>query len=70
MKTLKISFAICALLAITACGPSQKEMDKEKQKEDSIAAIDNDQSLENAEKLLQMQDSLDAIPDTMQQQEK
>lgn len=64
MKTIKIVFAIFLLVVLASCGPNQKEIDKQEKEKDSIMTREREKALNNADKLLQWQDSIDAATDT------
>jgi hypothetical protein len=64
MKTIRIVFAVFSLLALISCGPSQKEIDRQEKENDSIMNQEREKALNNADKLLQRQDSIDAVADT------
>lgn len=70
MKILKISVVAFSLISLISCGPNQKELDKQKQKEDSLMEIERNGALNNADKLLQMQDSIDALNDSTSPKQK
>lgn len=64
MKLIKISFLLLTMASIFACGPSQEEIDKQDSKKDSLMEIERNSALDNADKLLKQQDSIDAANDT------
>jgi len=70
MKITKISVVAFSLISLISCGPNQKELDKQKQKEDSLMEIERNGALNNADKLLQMQDSIDALNDSTSPKQK
>lgn len=65
MKTLKILIAILSLATLVACRPNLADEEREKKKEDSLMEIERNNALNNADKLLQAQDSIDALNDTV-----
>lgn len=64
MKTVKIFLAVFSFMAFMSCGPKQQEQDLQKQKEDSLMEIERTKALDNADKLLKMQDSMTSKNDT------
>jgi hypothetical protein len=65
MKTLKILVAIFSLFALIACRSNLTDEENQKKKEDSLMEIERNNALNNADKLLQAQDSIDALNDTV-----
>jgi len=47
-----IFFALGTILCISACGPSQKELDKQQHKEDSLMEIERNSAIEKANQQL------------------
>jgi len=65
MKTIKILVAIFSLIVLVACRPNLTDEENQKKKEDSLMEIERNNALDNADKLLQAQDSMDALNDTV-----
>jgi len=65
MKTLKILVAIFSLVSLVACRSNLTDEENQKKKEDSLMEIERNNALDNADKLLQAQDSIDALNDTI-----
>ncbi len=70
MKIIKISLVFLSLAVCCSCGPSQKEIDNQDSKRDSLMEIERNSALDNADKLLQQQDSIDAANDTTSPEKK
>lgn len=65
MKTLKIVVAVFSLITLIACRQNITDEENQKKKEDSLMEIERNNALDNADKLLQAQDSIDALNDTV-----
>ncbi|HOY31444.1 MAG TPA: hypothetical protein PKW80_06165 [Bacteroidales bacterium] len=64
MKGLRVFVAIFSIFMVLSCGQGQKETTLQEKEKDSIMNLERDQALDNADKLLQRQDSIDAVNDT------
>jgi len=65
MKKIKIIIAVFSLFSLVSCRPNLADEEREKKKEDSLMEIERNNALNNADKLLQAQDSIDALNDTV-----
>ena len=65
MKKIKIIVAFFSLFSLVSCRPNLADEEREKKKEDSLMEIERNNALNNADKLLQAQDSIDALNDTV-----
>ncbi|HNZ43641.1 MAG TPA: hypothetical protein PLI16_01755 [Bacteroidales bacterium] len=70
MKTIKVFCAIFSIAALISCHPSQEEIDKQEKEKDSLMEIERDKALNNADKLLEQMDSMDATGDTITPEKK
>ncbi|HNX07406.1 MAG TPA: hypothetical protein PKL96_07475 [Bacteroidales bacterium] len=70
MKSFKVLCAIFSFAALISCGNSQEEIDKQEKEKDSLMEIDRDKALDNADKLLEKMDSIDASGDTLAPEKK
>ncbi len=65
MKKIKIIIAVFSLFSLISCRPNLTDDEREKKKEDSLMEIERNNALNNADKLLQARDSIDALNDTV-----
>lgn len=70
MKNIKIIIAVFSLFTMVSCRPTLNEEEREKKKQDSLMEIERNNALNNADKLLQAQDSIDALNDTLAPEKK
>jgi hypothetical protein len=54
-----IALGTFALIGLNNCGPSQKELDEQKRKEDSANMVESNSKADDADKLLRKMDSID-----------
>lgn len=67
MKKIISKVSLFAVIFITACGPSQKEIQaKEKAKQDSIRIVDSTNAAIEEQKRLRIEDSLTAVEQASQ----
>lgn len=61
MKKIKFFLVICAFALLAACGNSKEEEDRQKRIEDSLMEIERNKALENANNLLNQEDTTEII---------
>ncbi|HOV10139.1 MAG TPA: hypothetical protein PLT47_04475 [Bacteroidales bacterium] len=70
MNILKVFCAVFSLIALISCHPNQEKIDKQEKEKDSLMELERDKALNNADKLLEQMDSMDAAGDTITPEKK